>query len=262
MKFILFTFSLLISSFLLGTETYELRIYHLVSPEAAEQFDAWMTSGGKNSFKMAGASTVGVFKPRADEGADVNQRFVLARFDYLGDLKTNRTEPFLKKSSNKQAEAFLDGTKKEPSYTRVESSLLTAFPDFKKLKDPKGNGGKDRFFELRIYESSSERLAALKVDMFCDGGEIKIFNKTGLNGVFFGSARIAANFPQLTYMLVHENQEAADKAWKAFVNNPQALPDRPPLFGASLNRQDAGLFATRWSGTPRGFTGYAPGLPA
>lgn len=219
MKLIILTISLLFSSLLLAVETYELRIYHLVSADAAEQFDAWMKSGGMDALKDAGADEVGVFKPRADKDVDVNKRFVLATYDSLDDLEPNLVKPFLKTASNPKAESFLDGTKQEPSYTRVESSLLTAFKDFKNLKDPKGNGGKDRFFELRIYESSSERLAGLKVDMFCDGGEIDIFNETGLNGVFFGSARIAANFPQLTYMLVHENQEASDKAWKTFINS-------------------------------------------
>ncbi len=233
MKFILLVLSFLFSSFLLGIETYELRIYNMVSDEAAEQFDSWMKTGGVKALKMSGAAKVGVFKPRKDGEADTNQRFVLAVYDYLGDLKPNQTAPFLKTAADEEAEAFLNGTKKEPSYTRIESSLLTAFPAFKQLKDPKGNGGKDRFFELRIYESSSERLAALKVDMFCDGGEIKIFNRTGLNGVFFGSARIAANFPQLTYMLVHENQDAADKAWKSFINSNgwKKLKEKPKYEG-------------------------------
>ncbi|MEX0323961.1 MAG: NIPSNAP family protein [Puniceicoccaceae bacterium] len=219
MKFILLTISLLASSLLLAVETYELRVYNLVSAEAAEQFDVWMKSGGMASFKAAGADTVGVFKPRADEDVDVNKRFVLATFDDLDDLKPNRIEPFLKTAKNEKAEAFLAGDKQNPSYTRVETSLLTAARDFKQLKDPRGNGGKERFFELRIYESSSERLAALKMDMFNDGGEIALFKETGLEIVFFGSARIAANFPQLTYMLVHENQEASDKSWKTFINS-------------------------------------------
>ena len=71
---------------------------------------------------------------------------------------------------------------------------------------------------MRVYESASERHAALKVDMFCDGGEIEIFNDAGLQSVFYGSARIAANFPQLTYMLVHENEEAYQQAWDNFRN--------------------------------------------
>jgi hypothetical protein len=216
MKYLILSSFLFISSMLMGVETYELRIYHLASAEAEIQFDAWMKASGLKAMKSAGASKVGVFKPRPLEDAPPHQRFVLMQFDSLTDIQANQAKPFLKTSKNKKAEAFLSGTKKEPSYSRIESSLLTAFPGFKHLVDPKDNGNENRFFELRIYESSSERLAALKVDMFCGGGEIDIFNEVGLNGVFFGSARIAANFPQLTYMLVHEDQEASDKAWDAF----------------------------------------------
>lgn len=218
MKYFAFLLSLFAASLLQAIETYELRIYNMVSDEAAAQFDNWMQNGGMDAFKQSGAAKVGIFKPKAGDEAPEYTRMVLAVYKSLADVAENVRAPFIAKGANPQAEAFLDGTKQEPSYARVDSSLLTAFPAFKNLKDPKGKGTKDRFFELRVYESASERHAALKVDMFCDGGEIDIFNDVGLNSVFFGSARIASNFPQLTYMLVHESEEAHQQAWDNFRN--------------------------------------------
>lgn len=218
MKFYLTILSLLVTTLLQGIETYELRKYDLVSAENAQQFDAWMRNDGIKILKKSGAEKIGVFKPRAGEETPQQTRFVLAVYQDISAIGENVRSPFIPESKNPKVEGFLDGTKKEPSYTRVDSALLTAFPGFKHLKEPEGKGTKDRFFELRIYESSSERLAALKVDMFCGGGEIDIFNSVGLKSVFYGSARIAANFPQLTYMLVHENQAAADAAWDGFKN--------------------------------------------
>jgi len=216
MKCSCFILGMLICTQSFAMETYELRNYQLTSAESAEQFDVWMETSGLTVLKDAGAAQVGVFKPKPEEEENDYSRFVLMRFDDLSDLQANRRAPVLASHSNEQAEAFLSGSKEDPAYARVDSSLLTAFPGFKHLVDPEGSGSDERFFELRIYESSSERLAALKVDMFCGGGEIEIFHEVGLTPVFFGSARIAGNFPQLTYMLVHENQEAADVAWQAF----------------------------------------------
>ena len=118
------------------------------------------------------------------------------------------------------AEDYLGTGPKEAPYTRVESSLLTAFPGFAKLMDPAGDGGKDRYFELRTYENPNERAAALKVEMFGKGGEIAVFDEVGLKSVFYGSARIAQNLPQLTYMVVHENEDAAKQAWSGFGKSP------------------------------------------
>jgi hypothetical protein len=218
MKYCFIIISLLVTTLLQAVETYELRKYDMVSEEAAEQFDAWMRNAGIKILKKTGAEKVGVFKPREGEETPQQTRFVLAVYKDLSAIGENVRPPFVSKSKNPKVEGFLDATKKEPSYTRVDSSLLTAFPGFKHLKEPEGKGSKDRFFELRIYESSSERMAAMKVDMFCGGGEIGIFNSVGLNSVFFGSARIAANFPQLTYMVVHEDQAASDAAWDGFRN--------------------------------------------
>ncbi|MGD8500924.1 MAG: NIPSNAP family protein, partial [Phycisphaerales bacterium] len=113
---------------------------------------------------------------------------------------------------------FVDASLSEPAYVRMESSLMLAFKDLPKLRVPEK---KSRIFELRTYESHSIKAAKKKVEMFNEGGEIAIFNKTGLQPVFFGETIVGPKMPNLTYMLVFEDLADRDKKWDVFRGDPE-----------------------------------------
>ncbi len=98
--------------------------------------------------------------------------------------------------------------------------LLLAFTGMPRLTVPGSGEGKQRRFELRTYKSENELQAFLKLKMFNEG-EIELFKKVGLPAVFYGEALIASNLPQLTYMLVHDDEEAQQKAWQTFIGHPE-----------------------------------------
>ncbi len=105
--------------------------------------------------------------------------------------------------------------------TRIRSELQVAFDCFPQLKVPAQKvAGKDRLFELRVYESATERMGHLKVDMF-NNGKVPIFLDCGIQPVFFGQAIVGDRLPNLTYMTVYDNAEERDAGWKKF----QAHPD-------------------------------------
>jgi NIPSNAP len=78
-----------------------------------------------------------------------------------------------------------------------------------------------RLFELRTYESTSEKAHRAKVRMFAELGEIDIFRRVGLTPVFFARTLAGPRMPNLVYMLVHENMAAREKSWDAFRNDPK-----------------------------------------
>ncbi len=80
----------------------------------------------------------------------------------------------------------------------------------------------ERIFELRIYESHNELKARLKIEMF-NQAELAIFEKVGLDHVFFGQTLVGANLPNLTYMLGYRDMAEHDQAWKAFLEHPDWL---------------------------------------
>jgi hypothetical protein len=59
----------------------------------------------------------------------------------------------------------------------------------------------------------------MKVKMFNDG-ELDIFADVGLNGIFFGGALSGENLPNLTYMLVYDDEDQKKSAWSAFIKSP------------------------------------------
>ncbi len=79
---------------------------------------------------------------------------------------------------------------------------------------------KARIFELRTYESHSYKANQQKIEKF-NTAEIAIFRRTGLQPVFFGQTMIGSRLPNLTYMLLHEDMAAHDRAWAAFGADPE-----------------------------------------
>ncbi|HEX8350242.1 MAG TPA: NIPSNAP family protein, partial [Hymenobacter sp.] len=76
-------------------------------------------------------------------------------------------------------------------------------------------------YELRSYESSTEKLHVNKVKMFNKGGEIKLFKRLGFNTVFCGRVLAGSHMPNLMYMTTFENKAARDEHWKAFSADPE-----------------------------------------
>jgi hypothetical protein len=92
---------------------------------------------------------------------------------------------------------------------RQETWLLQAFPTFPGVELPAQTAAKaPRIFELRIYESPSEKAHLKKVEMFEKLGEIAIFKRTGLVPVFFARMIAGPRMPCLTYMLVQASLAA------------------------------------------------------
>jgi hypothetical protein len=104
------------------------------------------------------------------------------------------------------AQKVLQATADRAPFVRSESSLMLAFEKLPKVEaSPLAAARKPRIFEMRIYESANSDAARRKVEMFNGGGEIAIFQKTGLTPVFFGQTLIGPRLPNLTYMVVFED---------------------------------------------------------
>jgi hypothetical protein len=104
-------------------------------------------------------------------------------------------------------------------FMRYETSLLRGFSGFPTLVSaaaPKSN----RLFELRTYESDDSASLAEKIRMFNEG-EISVFQKTGLDPVFFGETIFGQKQPNLTYMLGYDDWNARDVNWKKFLAHPE-----------------------------------------
>ena len=117
----------------------------------------------------------------------------------------------------KAAEPFLSAPASSPAYLRAESQLLVAFEGWPKLTPPAKSA--KRIFQLRTYESPSQRAHEVKVKMF-HSGEFDIFKASGFRPVFFADTLIGPRQPNLTYMLAFDDQAQLEAQWTTFRNDP------------------------------------------
>jgi hypothetical protein len=198
-------------------ECYELRAYQLRRGPMLTSFDTFFRDVAIPAWNRAGAGPVGVFD--VSVGTGIPSKFVLLTFRSAGALFEARdrfgNDPAVK------AAPFTNAPATEPSYLRVESSLLRAFTTIPKLELPAQTAANQpRIFELRSYESHNEKAHEAKVEMF-NTGEIAIFRRTGLTPVFFGDTLIGARQPNLTYLLTFPDMAAREKSWDTFRSDPE-----------------------------------------
>jgi hypothetical protein len=141
---------------------------------------------------------------------------VLAVHKSLESVATSSTK--LLEDDEYRKSDFANSALSDPMYMSYESSLMAAFKGLPKLVVPEK---KKRIFELRIYQSHNHKASKKKIEMFNEGGEIKVFLKTGLQPVFFGETLIGPKMPNLTYMLVFDDMTDRDAKWKVFGDDPE-----------------------------------------
>jgi NIPSNAP protein len=202
----------------MATEYYELRLIHLRRGPQVERMHGFLGEALIPGLNRAGVGPVGVFEVAL--GPDSPTLYLLAPFSSL-DAWAETDEKLSKNPAYLQAGAAVINTpSSDPAFVRMESSLLEAFEGMPKLEAPAGAAGnRPRLFELRTYESHSNKAHAKKIEMF-NKSEIAIFRRTGLQPVFFGDTLIGTRQPQLTYMLVFESEEARDRNWARFIADP------------------------------------------
>ena len=203
----------------------ELRIYHFASLEKQQAFADFLQNAAVPAFNRAGARPVGVFKlqmadnPDLKLASDNTDLYVLLPHASAESLATFSGVLAGDKPFQQAGQAVIHAPKADPAFVRYESSLMLAFDGFPQVKVPTQAAG--RLLQLRIYESHTNERARKKIQMFNQGGELGIFSRTGMTGVFFGQTLIGSKLPNLTYMLAFSNEETQKKAWDTFRNDPE-----------------------------------------
>jgi hypothetical protein len=204
-----------------GREYYELRRYRLRRGPAQGVVDTYLKTAALPAWQRAGVGPVGVFSIMI--GPDSPAFYVLLVHKSLDAFASLPERLAADAEYEKAAAAYLNAEATAPAFVRIDASLMRSFETIPKLELPFGggeNGRRSRIFELRTYESHSEKAAKKKIEMF-NHGEIAIFRRAGLTPVFFGETLAGANMPNLTYMLAYEDMAARDKQWSAFSADPE-----------------------------------------
>jgi hypothetical protein len=131
----------------------------------------------------------------------------------------------------------------DPSFYREDVSLLRATPFAPPLKATAPGEPAHKVYELRIYESPTERQLGYLHNRFA-GGEIDVFHKSGIHPVLYADTLIGPNMPNMTYLIPFADEGSREDAWKAFGSNPdwQRIRDESVKKGGEIVRNITNMF--------------------
>ena len=164
----------------------------------------FLQSAAIPALNRLGHQPIGAFEVVA--GAITPSIFLLVPMRSLDALASMEASLVKDAEFLKAGTTYIDAPAEDPVYERREVSVLAAFLKMPRLQVPAQTAEKrPRLFELRTYESHSEKAHRAKVQMFEELGEMDIFRRVGLRAVFFAHTLAGPRMPSLVYMLVHEN---------------------------------------------------------
>ncbi len=205
---------------------YQIKIYHLKTKAQLQTVDRFLKDAYLPALHRAGINNIGVFKPIAK---DTLEQLIYVFIPFKKMDVFLKLDNVLEHDQQYQAdgEGYLNAAYDNPPYTRLESILLSAFkgmpePRMPVLSSPKA----ERVYELRSYESATEKISLNKIGMFNDA-ELSIFNKLNFNAVFYGQVILGSHMPNLMYLTTFNNKDDRDKHWTSFGSEYKKISGLP-----------------------------------
>jgi len=198
-------------------EFYQITVYHFKTPDQEKGLDDYLQHALLPALHKLNMGKIGVFKPIANDTAADKLIYVfmsLKSFDQVLSLpgQVDKDADF-----NTAGASYLNAAYNNPPYVRMESIVLKAFPMAPQMQMPNLSGPhSEHVYELRSYESPTEKMHINKVKMFNEGGEVPLFKRLGFNAIFYAAVVSGSHMPNLMYMTSFDNMASREEHWKAF----------------------------------------------
>ena len=204
------------------TYFYQLTVYHYTTAEQEKVLDNYLQNALLPALHKQQYNAVGVFKAIANDTAKEKRIYVLIPATGVEKFAAIQAKLQYDTDYQQAGKEYLDAVYTAAPYSRMETILLKAFhlaPSITKpnLQAPK----KERVYELRSYESATEKIFRNKVHMFNEGDEIGLFRRLNFNAIFYSEVIAGSKMPNLMYMTSFENMDDRNAHWKAFGADPQ-----------------------------------------
>jgi hypothetical protein len=200
---------------------YRIRIFHYKTQSQEGRLDKYLKNALLPALHRAHIPKVGVLKPVEQDTAD-KKIYVLIPFKNLDQFENTRSRVQSDKQYLEDGKDYIDAEYNNAPYARIEVITLKAFPKWPAPTEPKLTAPKsERVYELRSYESPTEKLNINKVKMFNDGGETALFSRLNFNAIFYAEVIDGSHMPNLMYMTTFQNKADRDKHWDTFGNDPE-----------------------------------------
>ena len=203
-------------------EFYQLTVYHFTTAEQQQVIEQYVKDAYLPALHKQQIKNVGVFTPIANDTATDKRLYIILPVKSLQQVADISAKLVTDTRYQTSGKTYLEAGYKTPPYKRLENILAQSFPLAPSLILPKLSGPKsERVYELRSYESATEKIFDNKVKMFNEGGEIALFKQLNFNAVFYSSVIAGSSMPNLMYMTSFENMADRDAHWKSFGSAPE-----------------------------------------
>ena len=202
-------------------EFYQVTVYHFNTALQEQMLDNYFEKALLPALHRNGISNIGVFKSLANDTVTDKTIYVFMPLKGLNFITTLQIKLDKDSAYKKAGAEYLNAVYTASPFTRMEVILTEAFPLAPKMQLPNLKAPKnERVYELRSYESATEKIFANKVKMFNEGDEIGLFKRLNFNAVFYSRVLSGSKMPNLMYMTCFENKADRDAHWKAFGEDP------------------------------------------
>lgn len=201
---------------------FELKVYEYKTIEQEKILDHFLAKAYLPFLHKSGIQHVGVFGLLNNDTVLNKKLFVLIPHVSLASIPVLQKSFLTDNTSLENGKDYIDAQSSNPVYNRITTYILEGFRFAPSLMLPKlRSSHHDRIYELRSYESASEKKYWKKVEMFNEGGEIDLFARLNFNAIFYAEVISGPTMPNLMYMTSFENMEDRNEHWKAFSNDPK-----------------------------------------
>src|SRR5690348_15158055 len=231
-------------------EYYKITVYHFKDASQEKVIDNYLQNALLPALHKISIKNIGVFKALSNDTSADKLIYVFMPLKSLDEANAIATKLQTDETYQSSGQEYLNATYNNPPYTRMENILLYAFPLAPKMNLPQLHSAKkDRVYELRSYESPTEKYHANKVQMFNRGGEIDLFKRLNFNAIFYAQVVAGCKMPNLMYMTSFENMQDRDAHWKSFGEDAfwKKLSAQPQYQNNVSHIDDTFLYPTDYS---------------
>jgi len=228
----------------MSSSYFEFFYIHMQNGSQTARMSKWLENGLMPICQKHGFGPMGFFNVAV--GPNLPTALIIFSYPSLTEMETLWGKL---NSDPDYAAVVADDEKDEPAFYRTEAMLLrsTSFcPPF--AATPAGQPP-HKLYELRIYESPTNRQLGYLHDRFGRDGEIDVFHKSGIHPVLYADTVFGPNQPNMAYLIPFESEAHREKAWAAFGANPDWLKIREDSIrhGGDIVRNITNMFLSPMS---------------
>jgi hypothetical protein len=229
----------------MSSSYFEFFYIHMQNGSQTQRMTKWLEKGLWPICQKHGFGPIGFFN--VDVGPNLPSALVIFSYPSMVEMEGQWGKL---NSDPDYAAVVADIEKDEPAFYRTEAMLLRATPFCPPLAATPLDSPGHKLYELRIYESPTNRQLVYLHDRF-GGGEIDIFHKSGIHPILYADTIFGPNLPNMAYMIPFESADHREKAWAAFRDNPDWIKVREESIkhGGEIVRNITNMFLS-----PMGFS--------